>query len=665
MTFLAPLTLVALSLVALPLLVHLLVRRRAKRLDFPSLKFLRETPSFKLRPRRIRQPLLLALRVAAIILLVMGLARPLFTLRARAPEAVRFILLDASLSMKTRGRAEAAREQARLIVNKLQAGARACVISFTSEATTLTELTADRNRLLQAIERYQPTGGAAIYNAGLEEIEAQLKREAQVTAEVDLISDFQQASFEEQSGFATRNAASKFIINTHPVGSQIERNAFLVDETAERTERGVEVSVSEIICEADGRSGARRTWTIEGSEGARSGIEWRTESNGQFTGRMKNLLPDDFDADDERFLAFSPRGESRVLLIDDGGEESPFLRAALEAAASDEARMKIALDRRRELPINSAELDSYSLVVRTLHGAAKDDEARALVEYARGGGTVWLCMARDVDTASWNAFASRDEGREWPFESITRLSGRALNFATADMDAPLLRALGEGALDSLRAVRINEGFAIVPRERAVTLMRWNSNEPAMVSAQIGSGQMALLATSPERASGNLGASTAFPVLASSILRQSRAMREPLTRVIGEAVNLGIAPTADVKITDAAGHVQTVKARELMRHPISYFSEPGIFKLEFAGAEKFVAFNAPAIESERALATANYLEQFFPVNKTRKVEAIKINGRDDAAERNGQVWRYFLVAAFLLILAELLFAMRQRRVGVSG
>src|SRR4051812_45487878 len=119
MLFLAPLTLVGLVLVALPVVIHLLARRRGQRLDFPSLQFLRETPSFKLRPRRIRAPALLALRAAAIILLIFGLARPLFTHQSETRGTIHFILIDASLSMKARGRAEAAKEQARAIINKL------------------------------------------------------------------------------------------------------------------------------------------------------------------------------------------------------------------------------------------------------------------------------------------------------------------------------------------------------------------------------------------------------------------------------------------------------------------------------------------------------------------------------------------------------------------
>src|SRR5437764_11310387 len=311
MVFLAPLTLIGLLLVALPVVIHLLARRRARRLDFPSLEFLRETPSFKLRPRRIRQPLLLALRAAAIILLVVGIARPLLTHQSQTPSTIHFILIDASLSMKARGRAEAAQEQARTIINKLGSNERACVISFSSEAKVLADASTDKKHLLEAIDGYKPEGGAADYETGFAEILRELQREPQTDTEADIISDFQQAGLDEQKGMSFKEAVSRIV--TYPVGSEVERNAFLIDESVKRVGHGVELSATEIISEMDGQRGARHTWTLDASEGERSGIVWRTEENGQMTGRLRALEPDDFDADDERFLAFQPPRDARIL----------------------------------------------------------------------------------------------------------------------------------------------------------------------------------------------------------------------------------------------------------------------------------------------------------------------------------------------------------------
>jgi hypothetical protein len=173
--------------------------------------------------------------------------------------------------------------------------------------------------------------------------------------------------------------------------------------------------------------------------------------------------------------------------------------------------------------------------------------------------------------------------------------------------------------------------------------------------------MLLLATSPERTSGDLGLSPSFPALVSSILRATSTAREPLSQTIGEAVRLNVAPETEVRITDTQGRVTTAKARELVRQPLAYFAEPGIYSLEFAGAQRFMAFNAPVSESERSLATEEELKERFPAGEAVDARAINLNRSRDAMERGGAMWRYLLCAAFLLMIAELLAAMRRHKI----
>src|SRR2546430_970570 len=76
MSFLAPLFLVGLAAIAIPVLVHLIQRERKRVVEFPSLMFLRRIPYQSVRRRRIRNWLLLAMRAAAIALIVAAFARP-------------------------------------------------------------------------------------------------------------------------------------------------------------------------------------------------------------------------------------------------------------------------------------------------------------------------------------------------------------------------------------------------------------------------------------------------------------------------------------------------------------------------------------------------------------------------------------------------------------
>ena len=78
MAFLAPLFFAALATFAIPILIHLTQRERKQVVEFPSLMFLEKIPYQSVRRRRIRDWPLLAMRLAAILLIVLAFARPFF-----------------------------------------------------------------------------------------------------------------------------------------------------------------------------------------------------------------------------------------------------------------------------------------------------------------------------------------------------------------------------------------------------------------------------------------------------------------------------------------------------------------------------------------------------------------------------------------------------------
>ena len=65
MGFVAPLLLAGLATLAIPVLIHLIQRERKRVVEFPSLMFLRKIPYQSVRRRRIRDWMLLMMRLAA------------------------------------------------------------------------------------------------------------------------------------------------------------------------------------------------------------------------------------------------------------------------------------------------------------------------------------------------------------------------------------------------------------------------------------------------------------------------------------------------------------------------------------------------------------------------------------------------------------------------
>src|SRR3954465_4715774 len=104
MAFLAPLFFAALLTFAVPVIIHLTQRERKRVVEFPSLMFLERIPYQSVRRRRIRDWPLLAMRLAAIALIVLAFARPFVKRQSVAlasslgPREV-VLLLDHSYSM--------------------------------------------------------------------------------------------------------------------------------------------------------------------------------------------------------------------------------------------------------------------------------------------------------------------------------------------------------------------------------------------------------------------------------------------------------------------------------------------------------------------------------------------------------------------------------------
>jgi hypothetical protein len=102
MSWLQPLAFLGLLLVAIPIVVHLFGRPRARRVQFPTLRFLeltRDAPSRRALPSDL---LLLALRIAIVAVAVLALARPTWTALGggnNAPGIARVVVLDTSASM--------------------------------------------------------------------------------------------------------------------------------------------------------------------------------------------------------------------------------------------------------------------------------------------------------------------------------------------------------------------------------------------------------------------------------------------------------------------------------------------------------------------------------------------------------------------------------------
>jgi hypothetical protein len=165
MNFGAPWMLAALPLAALPVIIHLLQRRRYRRLEFAAMEFLRRAMKRLRRRVLLEDVLLLALRTLAVLAAILALARPG---SERPPGWLvgsarsEIVILDASLSMEHRSDGRSAYERGIEVAARLfraadpRRGARAALIRAGLHAERLAA--GDPAAGLAALETLGPAG---------------------------------------------------------------------------------------------------------------------------------------------------------------------------------------------------------------------------------------------------------------------------------------------------------------------------------------------------------------------------------------------------------------------------------------------------------------------------------------------------------------------------
>src|SRR5262249_43721488 len=186
--------LLGLAAVSLPILVHLVRRTRAPRVEFPSLMFVRRIPQRTIRRRRLHNLLLLALRSLALLFLVIAFARPYFSKRLLpgvGGQRANVVLIDNSFSMRYGKLLDTARQRARTVVDEMQGNDQATIVSLGPSYEVIGRLTSYKQALRAAIDAVQPGYGRTDYGQALRGAERILDTTELASRRILLISDFQ------------------------------------------------------------------------------------------------------------------------------------------------------------------------------------------------------------------------------------------------------------------------------------------------------------------------------------------------------------------------------------------------------------------------------------------------------------------------------------------
>lgn len=517
-SFLNPGLLLGAVAAALPVVLHFLSRRRARRQAFSDLRFLEQAQSRQARSLGVRRWLLLLLRVLAILLVVAGAAGPRWggADGAGGPGGSYLLVLDASASAGARRGAgtvlDASRRDAAELVRQLPPGATVQAIVASGRAEPLFGDWLPAGEAVAAALGEVPQGdGGLDLAAALREAARQAARAPGAPVNLVLLGDLQQVVEAPEAAEAaaalararpTRVLLREVAPDRGPVGGVIDvqppRRALRPGETASITATVVPARAGQVFTlEIDGTVVAEAV--AAGPAGRAAAVEFAISVPGP--GLHPGWVRTDSDllaADDRRpfVLAVPPRVDVLVVHGPDRAGDGPGGRGGwryLEQALAPGGRAgPFAVTSRSSDDVATGALAGAGIVALVDPGPLGRSGLEALLARLRTGGGVLLAAGDPLVVSHLDEVLLPALGLPVPAPAVTA-PGDGVHAGIVDASHPLLAGLDEPARRSLEDVLWRRWLAH-PATGSRVVLELAGGQPLLLERDAGPGRIAVLAT---------------------------------------------------------------------------------------------------------------------------------------------------------------------------
>ncbi|MEM7199881.1 MAG: BatA domain-containing protein [Planctomycetota bacterium] len=717
--FLHPALLWGLPLAAVPIVIHLLNRRRFQTVRWAAQQFLLAALKRNRRRLRLEQLLVLLLRTLAIALLVLLVARPQLGGSAAGVRTHHVLCVDDSASMRERlGTSDvfaAAREQVATRAQELVAAGDGDLV------TLLRSSTADRPalfgvqvgsdleaRVRETMQAWRASDQPARLPALVSNALAHAARvEAAGRTEIWLFGDQRAVDWLDDEGAAQPDltAALRRIDPEHQrltlvaVGPQDPENLAVAGLSCRDrlllagvpTEIEVEVvnrgqrrsAATEVAVSIDGRSRVvRRVAPLAAGE-ARTLALNHTFADVGYHGVVAALGPDRFAPDNTWALAVEAAAASRVLLVDgDIGDRPDEAETYYLAAALDHSRAGIDLEVIPDHLLPDRELGLFDLIYLCNVPSPAPPVIERLEAYIEGGGGLVVFLGDQTDPRLYN--------ERWAREGAGLLPARLVE-VNGDVDNPRPVVLNPdrdglfaGATDIVRDLlsygRVGRWMALEPATNARVVLRAGDERgpPLLVSQPAGDhGAVLLVATTADAQWSDLPRNPAYLVMAQEMHRVAARVHDLGAQTFDSTGTLAVAldparyrPDVVVRAVSADALEQTFSAvieepgqPAVVTIPMARLDGFGLFELMLAphdgGRERrLLARNAPSAEGQLETLSAETWRRTYPAELHDRVTFAQRAGVGSPALAGlADLWRPLTLAMLAAMLLESVLAWR--------
>jgi hypothetical protein len=291
------------------------------------------------------------------------------------------------------------------------------------------------------------------------------------------------------------------------------------------------------------------------------------------------------------------------------------------------------------------------------------ENARRIKEYARGGGTVLVVLARP----GRSEILARVADATAPAVEQPVIPGD-LMLGEIAFDHPLFAPLAGAQYSDFTKIHFWRYRKLDPATigGGRILARFDNGDPAILEKPVGKGNLVVMTSGWNRADSQLARSSKFVPLMTALLdRRDPHPFEAEDHIVGDPVALPAAVEAEgsrpVVVRKPSGTVVSLTPGSTS---FAETDEPGVYTIELASGPRSFVVNLDPAESKISPLGVETLEQFgcrlVNPSRTRVDRGLIRQMQNAELEGRQKLWRWLIVTAIVVLIAETWLAGRIKR-----
>ncbi len=691
MIFLNPAILFGLFAASIPVIIHLFNLRKLKKIEFSTLAFLKELQKNKIRKIKLKQWILLALRVLIILFIVMAFARP--TLKSfqvggttSAAKTTAIFILDDTFSMSVVDQKGSYFNQGKEIINKvvsqLQEGDEVGLI-LVSNPKKENKLTSNLSEFLKTTDQLDLNYTSGDINSALVKAAQLISESKNFNKEIYILSDFQKDKItnknltndlsellNESVKLYSFDLSDKDVFNLSVDDLKINNQIFEKDKpvsfsitVTNNSKQNVNSAVVSLFL--DNERAAQKSFDVNAGQSINVEIEAVPKSTG-FIDVTAEIETDEIEQDNKRFASLFIPEKISVGLFAENNNDLSFVDLALQTTGE----TKYVIERKNINQLSSQQLNKFQTIILSANSLSSGIEQ--IKNYIQNGGGVILFPSSVPDQIKLNQLYSQlGLGVNSSIVGKVNSNDLKIKFDKTDFNHPIFQNVFQN--DEKKKYESPELNAYYKNSSAgnqiISLVDGSS---FLSEIRFGKGKILVFNCAPVLTWSDFPIKSIFaPLMNKSAAYLSSKERDQNVFITGEEVNINLRNqnSSQIKIVKPDKSEEFINLNDnSSRDYLAYSNTNVAGNYKFYSGDKLVdniSINADPAESKTNYADEsdfeNYLKEikfdgkYVPIDKESNITEKILQARFGS-----ELWRYFLLAAIILALIEMTIARNTKK-----